>query len=121
ATPCTAPFMGVALGFAVTQPPAIALGIFLALGLGMALPFLLLSLFPGAARFLPKPGAWMERFKQFLAFPMFATAAWLVWVLVQQVGPAGVAVASAGILLIAFGAWVWNLLPAASGREAGRD
>lgn len=120
ATPCTAPFMGVALGFAVTQPPAIALGIFLALGLGMALPFLLLSLFPGAARFLPKPGAWMERFKQFLAFPMFATAAWLVWVLVQQVGPAGVAVASAGILLIAFGAWVWNLLPAASGREAGR-
>ncbi len=121
ATPCTAPFMGIALGFAVTQPPAIALGIFLALGLGMALPFLALSLFPGAARFLPKPGAWMERLKQFLAFPMFATAAWLVWVLVQQVGPVGVAIASAGILLIAFGAWVWNLLPASSGREAGRS
>lgn len=120
ATPCTAPFMGVALGFAVTQPPPVAIGIFLALGLGMALPFLLLSLFPGAARFLPKPGAWMEAFKQFLAFPMFATAAWLVWVLAQQAGPTGVIAALGGMILIAFGAWLWNLAPRGAGRIVSR-
>ncbi len=120
ATPCTAPFMGVALGFAVTQPPPVAIGIFLALGLGMALPFLLLSLFPGVARLLPKPGAWMEAFKQFLAFPMFATAAWLVWVLAQQAGPTGVIAALGGMILIAFGAWLWNLAPRGAGRIVSR-
>lgn len=120
ATPCTAPFMGVALGFAVTQPPPLAVGIFLALGLGMALPFLLLSLFPGIARFLPRPGAWMEKFKQFLAFPMFATAAWLVWVLAQQAGPNGVIAALGGIILIAFGVWAWNVAPRGTGRLVGR-
>jgi len=120
ATPCTAPFMGVALGFAVTQPPPVAVGVFLALGLGMAMPFLLLSLFPGVARFLPKPGAWMEKFKQFLAFPMFATAAWLVWVLAQQTGPTGVIAALGGMLLIAFGVWAWNLVPCGAGRVVAR-
>ncbi|MFN4087722.1 MAG: protein-disulfide reductase DsbD family protein [Alphaproteobacteria bacterium] len=120
ATPCTAPFMGVALGFAVTQPPTIALAVFLALGLGMALPFLALSLFPALAGLLPKPGPWMEGFKQFLAFPMFATAAWLVWVLAQQAGPTGVIVALGGMLLLAFGAWAWSLAPAGTARLAGR-
>jgi thiol:disulfide interchange protein/DsbC/DsbD-like thiol-disulfide interchange protein len=110
ATPCTAPFMGVALGFALSQPTMIALAIFLALGLGMALPFLLLSIFPQALRFLPRPGPWMERFRQFLAFPMFATAAWLVWVLAQQSGPNGLALALAGMVLIGFALWLLRQL-----------
>ncbi len=106
ATPCTAPFMGAAIGFALTQPAAVSMGVFLALSLGMALPYLLLSLFPSLLRFLPRPGAWMERLKQALAFPMYASAIWLVWVLSQQTGPQGVLVALAGILLIAFAAWL---------------
>ncbi len=106
ATPCTAPFMGVALGFALAQPALVALAIFLALGLGMALPFLLLSIFPGLLRALPRPGPWMERFRQFLAFPMFAAAAWLVWVLAQQSGPTGLALALAGMVLIGFAVWL---------------
>lgn len=110
ATPCTAPFMGVALGFALAQPAPTALAIFLALGLGMALPFLLLSIFPQLLRFLPKPGPWMERFRQFLAFPMFATAAWLVWVLAQQSGPTGLALALSGMVLIGFGIWLLRQL-----------
>ncbi|MEZ5823226.1 MAG: protein-disulfide reductase DsbD family protein [Geminicoccaceae bacterium] len=89
ATPCTAPFMAPALGFALTQNAAIALSIFAALGAGFALPFLLLSAVPGIARLLPKPGPWMERLKEALAFPMYATAAWLLWVLTQQTGPNG--------------------------------
>jgi thiol:disulfide interchange protein/DsbC/DsbD-like thiol-disulfide interchange protein len=110
ATPCTAPFMGAALGFALSQPAPAALAIFLALGLGMALPFLLLSIFPQALRLLPRPGPWMERFRQFLAFPMFATAAWLVWVLAQQSGPNGLALALAGMVLIGFAIWLLRQL-----------
>jgi thiol:disulfide interchange protein DsbD len=110
ATPCTAPFMGAALGFALAQPTVTALAIFLALGLGMALPFLLLSLFPQALRFLPRPGPWMERFRQFLAFPMLATAAWLVWVLAQQSGPNGLALALTGMVLIGFAIWLLRQL-----------
>ena len=119
ATPCTAPFMGVALGFALSQPTVQALAIFLALGLGMALPFLLLSIFPQALRLLPRPGPWMERFRQFLAFPMFATAAWLVWVLAQQSGPTGLALALAGMVLIAFSLWLARQIGAAR-RPTGR-
>ncbi|MGE0151500.1 MAG: protein-disulfide reductase DsbD family protein [Reyranellaceae bacterium] len=119
ATPCTAPFMGVALGFALAQPAAVALAIFLALGLGMALPFLLLSAFPPLLRILPRPGPWMERFRQFLAFPMFATAAWLVWVLAQQSGPTGLALALAGMVLIGFALWLLNQIGAAR-RATGR-
>ena len=81
--------MGTAVGFAVTQPWGTALLIFEALGLGLALPFLLLSLVPAWRRFLPRPGPWMERLQQLLAFPLYASAAWLVWVLSQQVGPPG--------------------------------
>ncbi|HEY0906815.1 MAG TPA: protein-disulfide reductase DsbD domain-containing protein, partial [Methylophilus sp.] len=86
ATPCTAPFMGGALFYGFTQPWYIAISVLLALGFGLALPYLLICFFPGALRFLPKPGIWMEHFKQFLAFPMFAAAIWLIWVLGQQVG-----------------------------------
>src|SRR3546814_19318066 len=112
--------MGVALGFAMTQAPPVAVGVFLALGLGMSLPFLALSLFPSMAKALPRPGPWMDRVKQFLAFPLFATAAWLVWVLAQQAGPTGVLVAHGGLPLIPFCAWAWNLVPGGGGRRAAR-
>lgn len=88
ATPCTAPFMATAVGATLSLPTAQALAVFAALGLGMASPFLIISLWPAARRLLPKPGAWMHRFKQILAIPMLATAAWLVWVLVQIMSPA---------------------------------
>lgn len=108
ATPCTAPFMAPAIGFALAEPPLAAMLIFLSLGFGMALPFLLIGLFPPLTRILPKPGGWMETFKQFLAFPMYLTAVWLLWVLVKQAGPAGVAVALSGCVLIAFAIWLWK-------------
>lgn len=120
ATPCTAPFMGAALGVAMVQPPAVGIGVFMALGLGMALPFLAFSLAPGLARYLPKPGPWMVRFKQVLAFPMFATAAWLVWVLSRQVGSDGVIAALGGILLIAFAGWLWGIAGDGRGRTLRR-
>lgn len=109
ATPCTAPFMAAAIGFALGQPPFIALLIFLSLGLGLAFPFLLISLVPALYRALPKPGIWMVRFRQFLAFPIYATAAWLLWVLVQQSGPMGLAMALAGLCLLAFVVWLLPL------------
>jgi len=106
ATPCTAPFMGVAVGYALTQPPVAALIVFEALALGLALPFLGLSLMPAWRRLLPRPGAWMERLKQGLAFPLYASVAWLVWVVSRQAGPDGVALVLLGLLLIGFGAWL---------------
>jgi thiol:disulfide interchange protein DsbD len=106
AAPCTAPFMGAALGYAVTLSWPLALSIMLTLGFGLALPFLVLSLVPRLARLLPKPGAWMETLKQALAFPMFAAAAWLVWVLSVQTGSAGVALVLGGLVLSAFGLWL---------------
>lgn len=105
ATPCTAPFMAPALGATLTLPAASALLIFAALGFGMAAPFLLISLFPPARKLLPKPGAWMLRFKQFLGFPMLATAAWLLWVINQTTGSAGLILALAGALLVAWMIW----------------
>lgn len=108
ATPCTAPFMAAALGYAVAQPALQLLAIFLSLGLGLALPYLLLSCWPRLQRWLPRPGLWMERAKQLLAFPMYAAAIWLVWVLVQQAGVDAVIVALGGMLLIALAAWIYN-------------
>ena len=89
ATPCTAPFMATAVGATLALSAPLTLLVFAALGLGMAAPFLLISLWPAALRALPKPGAWMHRFKQWLSIPMLATALWLLWVLVQllQMGP----------------------------------
>ncbi len=109
ATPCTAPFMGTAVGVALAAPPAEALAILLTLGLGLALPFLVLAFVPGAGRWLPRPGAWMEWLKQALAFPMYASAAWLIWVLAQQTGPDGLALALAGLVGVALAAWLWRL------------
>ena len=106
ATPCTAPFMATALGFALVQPPLVTLAVFAALGLGLALPFLALGLVPPLARLLPRPGAWMVRLRQGLAFPMYASAAWLVWVLARQAGPDAVLAVLAGATLLAFGLWL---------------
>ncbi len=105
ASPCTAPFMGASLGMAVTLPTAQALLIFAALGLGMALPYLAASAWPGLARALPRPGVWMAHFKTVMAFPMFATVVWLVWVLGQQAGIDGVAALLGLLLALSFAAW----------------
>ncbi len=109
ATPCTAPFMGTAIGFAMTAPAPVALAVFAALGLGLALPFLLLTFWPGLARHLPRPGRWMETLKQFLAFPIYATVAWLLFVLSQEVGPTGLFAALIGLVAVGFGAWALRL------------
>lgn len=106
ASPCTAPFMGTALGAALTQPAAVALIIFAGLGFGMALPFLVLSWVPALASRLPRPGAWMETFRQVLAFPLYLTCIWLLWVLGRQVGSDGVAAVLVGLVLIAFAIWL---------------
>ena len=105
ASPCTAPFMGASLGLAVTLPTAEALSIFAALGLGMALPYLAASAWPQLARALPRPGVWMAPFKTLMAFPMFVTVVWLVWVLGQQTGIDGVAALLLLLLALAFAAW----------------
>ena len=106
ATPCTAPLMAPAIGYALTQPPLVVIAVFEGLALGLAAPFLLIGFIPAVARELTKPGAWMETFKQVLAFPMYGAAAWLVWVIAQQVDPMGFAATLAGIILVAFTAWV---------------
>ena len=100
--------MGTALGYAMTQNAAVALLVFATLGLGLAAPFLLIGFVPGAARWLPKPGAWMETFKQVMAFPLYLTVVWLVWVLGRQTGANGIAVAGLGLVLVAFALWLWG-------------
>ena len=105
ASPCSAPFMGAALGAALTLPTASALCVFAALGLGMASPYLAASLWPALARRMPRPGLWMVRFKVIMAFPMFATVIWLCWVLGQQSGADAVAALLGLLLALAFGAW----------------
>ncbi len=116
ASPCTAPFMGTALGFAMTRPAAESLLVFAALGLGFGLPVLLLSLWPRWLRWLPPPGAWMERLRNGLAFPMYGAAAWLLWVLSQQVAADTLAAALAGALLLSFALW-WYGQPLRSQRS----
>lgn len=106
AAPCTGPFMGAALGAAATLPTLPSILIFVFLGLGLSLPFLLLSFFPSLLKGMPKPGAWMERFKQFLAFPLFGTVIWLLWVLGVQVGTNGWFYASVLLFVVAFAIWL---------------
>jgi thiol:disulfide interchange protein/DsbC/DsbD-like thiol-disulfide interchange protein len=108
ATPCTAPFMGSALGFTLGASLAETLAVFTALGLGMSLPYLLLGWFPGWLRWLPRPGRWMESLRQFLAFPMFATVAWLAWVLGQQAGIDAVLGLGLASVLLALSGWVYG-------------
>lgn len=108
ASPCTAPFMGSALGFALTQPPILALLVFVALGVGMASPMVLLSYSPAARNLLPKPGAWMETLKELLAFPLYATAVWLLWVAGKQAGIDTMAAALAGLVMLALGLFLYR-------------
>ena len=108
ASPCTAPFMGTALGYALAQPAYVSMAVFLALGFGLALPFLLIGFNPRLARILPKPGRWMETFKQVMAFPLYLTAIWLLWVLGGLTDRNGMTVALFGFVLIAFALWLWN-------------
>ena len=106
ASPCTAPFMGSAIGFALLQPSFYSVLIFLGLGIGFSLPYLVLSAKPSLLSFLPKPGQWMETFKQFMAFPMWASALWLLWVLSSQVNNQEVIQVLLGSLLIIIGLWL---------------
>jgi thiol:disulfide interchange protein DsbD len=114
AAPCTAPFMAGALGFALTQPPLASLLVFLALALGFAAPFVLLAFIPGLLARLPRPGPWMDVLKKGLAFPMYATAAWLAWVYSQQTGSIPLAALLAASVLVAFAAWLYGLAQARS-------
>jgi thiol:disulfide interchange protein DsbD len=109
--PCVGPFMAPAVGVALAQPAPVVIGVFLMIGLGMAAPFLALSFTPAFARILPKPGAWMESFRQALSFPMFATALWLLWVLMGQAGSEAAVLTLAGALGLAFAVWLGRQLP----------
>ena len=109
ASPCTAPFMGASLGYAVGLPALQALLVFGAIGIGMALPYLAASAIPAVARALPRPGPWMVTFRQLMAFPMFATVAWLVWVLGQQSGIDGAGALLAMLVLMALAIWAFTL------------
>src|SRR5690606_24607833 len=102
ASPCTAPFMGTALGWALAQPALAALAVFAALGIGLALPMLLLGFVPALARMLPRPGPWLEGFRQFLAFPLYLTVAWLLWVYGEQTSPLGMAWLLVALTVLAF-------------------
>jgi thiol:disulfide interchange protein DsbD len=108
ATPCTAPFMGAAVGFTLSQDAAVALAVFMMVGAGMAIPVLALSFFPALMKRLPRPGAWMETFKQVLAFPLYATVAWLAWVLGAQASNDAVFALLGGLVLIGMAAWFYG-------------
>ncbi|MBV8801259.1 MAG: thioredoxin family protein [Alphaproteobacteria bacterium] len=116
AAPCTAPFMAAALGYALTQRLVTSLLVFLALGIGFATPFVLIGLAPAIGRWLPKPGPWMVRFRQLLAFPMYATALWLAWVLSFETDVSHLLLLFASALILAFGLWMFG---STQGRSAG--
>ncbi len=119
AAPCTVPFMGAAMGFAFLQSWPVTVVVMLALGFGLALPFLILSHAPALLRFIPKPGPWMVRFKQLLSFPMFGTAVWLTWVLTLQAGDLMLIAALGGAVLIAFVIWLLRAASGATGAARG--
>jgi thiol:disulfide interchange protein DsbD len=110
ATPCTAPFLGTALGFAFAAPAYVLVLVFTAVGLGLALPYGLLAALPSSHAWLPKPGAWMLRFKEFMGFLLMATVVWLLWLLGKQVGVDAQAWGLTWLLLVALGAWAWGHL-----------
>ena len=109
ASPCTAPFMGTALGFALTQPIWTALSTFIFLGLGMAFPMLLITCLPSLSKKLPRPGAWMDHFKQFLAFPLYLTAVWLLWILGRQTNSDTLSAVVCGVVLMLFAIWLLKI------------
>ncbi|MFP4207358.1 MAG: protein-disulfide reductase DsbD family protein [Wenzhouxiangella sp.] len=106
ASPCTAPFMGTALGAAVLLPWPLAMSVFVLLGLGLALPMLALSFWPGLGQRLPRPGPWMDTFRQAMAFPLYLAAVWLLWVLARQTDANGLALVLAGMVALAFALWL---------------
>ena len=108
ATPCTAPFMAAAVGYALTQPWYKSLVVLEAIGLGLALPYLVITFVPGTRRLLPRPGQWMLHLKEVLAFPVYGTAVWLIWVLSQLADASAVTVTLSGLVLIGFAAWLYN-------------
>ncbi len=108
ATPCTAPFMGSALGYALSQSYVVSLAIFSALGLGLALPYVILSASPRLMRFVPRPGPWMETLKHIMGFLLMATVVWLSWVLALQAGATAIALFLMGLVLLGVGAWLWG-------------
>jgi len=116
ATPCTAPFMGVAIAAGLAAPPAVTMLVFAVMGLGMAAPYAVLAMVPALGRITPRPGRWMEVLRQALAFPMYAASAWLVWVISQEAGPAGVLSTATGLVLLGFAAWVLGITQDAVGR-----
>ncbi len=123
ATPCTAPFMGVAVAAGLAAPPAVTMLVFLAMGVGLASPYAVLATAPGLWRVAPKPGRWMEVLRQALAFPMYGASVWLLWVLSQESGPSGVLAAAVGLVLIAFAGWVLGITQGAAnrGRRVGQS
>jgi thiol:disulfide interchange protein DsbD len=116
ATPCTAPFMGVAIAAALSAPAVLTVAVFVAMGFGLAAPYLLMAALPGIAHVLPRPGRWMEIVRQGLAFPMYAAAAWLLWVVDQEAGSGGVLGTAAGLVLLGFAAWALGVSQTASGQ-----
>jgi thiol:disulfide interchange protein/DsbC/DsbD-like thiol-disulfide interchange protein len=108
ATPCMAPGLGASVGFTLGQSAPVALLVFMAIAVGLALPVVMLAFFPALLRYLPKPGAWMETFKQFMAFPLYATVVWLAWVLGSQTGNDGVMLLLVGLTTIALAAWIYG-------------
>jgi thiol:disulfide interchange protein DsbD len=119
ASPCSAPFMGAALGYAFAENNVSTLAIFTGLGVGMALPYLLLAYFPAWRRALPKPGPWMSRLRQVLAFPLYGTVIWLAWVLSMQLDNDAVARLLAALLVLAFALWAWQTMRAGGSRGWG--
>ncbi len=119
ATPCSAPFLAPALGAALALSTIESFAIFTAIAIGLATPYLLLSIFPQAIKILPRPGAWMETFKQFMAFPLYATVGYLVWVLAGQTNDEGLQNALFGLVLVALGVWIYGRW-SAPGASAGR-
>jgi thiol:disulfide interchange protein DsbD len=115
AAPCTAPFMATAIGYGFTQDAPVVIGIFTALGIGFALPFILIGLVPALHKLLPKPGTWMVRLKKLLALPMYAAAGWLVWVLAKQVDQTGLIASLAAVAALVVVAWFYGRLQLASG------
>jgi thiol:disulfide interchange protein DsbD len=119
ATPCAAPFLAPALGAALALSTAQSFAIFTVIGIGLSTPYLLLSAFPAAVNVLPRPGAWMETFKQAMAFPLYATVAYLVWVLAGQLPETGLLSSLFGLVLVAMGVWAygrWNAPGSSPGR-----
>lgn len=119
ATPCTAPALATALAFAFAQPPLVILIFFFTIGLGLALPYVLLSWKPGWLKFLPKPGAWMEKFKVAMGFPMLATAVWIFWFTAPRFGEDGIIWVGFALVGLAFAAWIWGEFVQRGGKRRG--